>query len=139
MDNREGQFVPVSEENAKEMDRLRENIENLMGQLPEEEIKNLKGKLPSVFSVGEELEIKGSKFQVTHVDNDGKGGGRLNLKLLPRQNGYSTQLSAGRSPNQEPNTQICPECGGTGQDNPPPGKYHGICKKCNGTGKLRPA
>jgi len=29
----------------------------------------------------------------------------------------------------------CPACGGTGQDDPPPGKYHGKCPKCGGTGK----
>lgn len=29
----------------------------------------------------------------------------------------------------------CSTCGGTGQDDPPPGKYHGICTVCNGTGK----
>jgi hypothetical protein len=28
----------------------------------------------------------------------------------------------------------CPECLGTGQDDPPPGKYHGLCTKCNGKG-----
>lgn len=31
---------------------------------------------------------------------------------------------------------ICTFCGGTGQDNPEPGKYHGICEMCNGTGKI---
>lgn len=35
-----------------------------------------------------------------------------------------------------PSTQApCSGCGGTGQDDPPPGKYHGICQECNGTGK----
>ena len=29
----------------------------------------------------------------------------------------------------------CEVCNGTGQDDPPPGSYHGICPKCNGTGK----
>jgi hypothetical protein len=34
----------------------------------------------------------------------------------------------------------CSICGGTGQDDPVPGKYHGLCKRCNGTGKEpRPA
>lgn len=31
----------------------------------------------------------------------------------------------------------CPACGGTGQDKPPPGKYHGICSECAGTGKKK--
>ena len=26
----------------------------------------------------------------------------------------------------------CTICGGTGQDDPPPGKYHGICPVCKG-------
>uniref|UniRef100_A0A6M3LVY7 Uncharacterized protein n=1 Tax=viral metagenome TaxID=1070528 RepID=A0A6M3LVY7_9ZZZZ len=29
----------------------------------------------------------------------------------------------------------CPVCGGTGQDDPPPGKYHGLCSICGDTGK----
>jgi len=28
----------------------------------------------------------------------------------------------------------CTVCGGTGQDDPAPGKYHGVCKHCNGSG-----
>ena len=31
----------------------------------------------------------------------------------------------------------CPVCLGTGQDDPPPGKYHGICAVCNGTGSKK--
>jgi hypothetical protein len=29
---------------------------------------------------------------------------------------------------------ICTVCGGTGQDDPAPGKYHGLCEHCGGTG-----
>lgn len=29
----------------------------------------------------------------------------------------------------------CSVCGGTGQDNPPPGKCHGLCKSCGGSGQ----
>ena len=28
----------------------------------------------------------------------------------------------------------CPDCDGTGHDDPPPGKCHGICPRCNGKG-----
>jgi len=38
---------------------------------------------------------------------------------------------------QQPQHKICPDCGGTGQDDPPPGKYHGLCSTCGGSGKLR--
>jgi hypothetical protein len=31
--------------------------------------------------------------------------------------------------------ECCLSCRGTGQDEPEPGKYHGICRQCNGTGK----
>jgi len=31
----------------------------------------------------------------------------------------------------------CPDCLGTGQDDPPPGHYHSICERCNGTGKVK--
>jgi len=31
--------------------------------------------------------------------------------------------------------RICLECGGTGQNDSPPGKYHGLCHTCSGTGK----
>ena len=35
-----------------------------------------------------------------------------------------------------PSVQVpCSDCGGTGQDDPPPGKYHGLCPKCGGSGK----
>lgn len=35
-----------------------------------------------------------------------------------------------------PSAQVpCSVCGGTGQSDPPPGKYHGLCLACNGTGK----
>jgi hypothetical protein len=30
----------------------------------------------------------------------------------------------------------CPDCRGTGQDNPPPGEYHGLCPCCKGKGKI---
>ncbi len=33
----------------------------------------------------------------------------------------------------------CKMCGGTGQDDPPPGKYHGLCPRCGGNGKEPPA
>ena len=33
-------------------------------------------------------------------------------------------------------TEECKACHGTGQDDPPPGKYHGICSECNGTGRI---
>lgn len=29
---------------------------------------------------------------------------------------------------------VCPICGGTGQDDPSPGKRHGICSECGGAG-----
>ena len=32
---------------------------------------------------------------------------------------------------------VCSVCGGTGQDDPPPGKYHGLCGSCKGTGKIK--
>jgi len=44
------------------------------------------------------------------------------------------------NPAPEPGTQICPECGGSGEM--PSGLLTDIgkdCKKCNGTGKLRTA
>ena len=31
--------------------------------------------------------------------------------------------------------KVCPDCRGSGQDDPPPGKYHGLCQTCNGTGQ----
>ena len=41
------------------------------------------------------------------------------------------KLSGGTPSAQAP----CSACGGTGQDDPPPGKYHGLCLKCGGSGK----
>ena len=41
------------------------------------------------------------------------------------------KLSSGTPSAQVP----CSACGGTGQDDPPPGKYHGLCPKCGGSGK----
>ena len=32
----------------------------------------------------------------------------------------------------------CPACHGTGQDNPPPGYYHGKCPTCGGRGRYEP-
>lgn len=35
-----------------------------------------------------------------------------------------------------PSAQVpCSACGGTGQDDPPPDKYHGLCPACGGSGK----
>lgn len=40
--------------------------------------------------------------------------------------------------NQQAQGETCPTCGGTGQDDPPLGKYHGLCSHCGGSGKLSP-
>ena len=46
-------------------------------------------------------------------------------------NKANAKLSGGTPSAEVP----CSACGGTGQDDPPPGKYHGLCPKCGGTGK----
>lgn len=68
MDNQDGTFKKLSEYEYKKL--LSDEPDN--------------GFLPSLFRVGEELKIKNSTFRVSHVDNDGKGSGRLILKLLPQ-------------------------------------------------------
>jgi DnaJ-class molecular chaperone len=35
-------------------------------------------------------------------------------------------------------SSTCRICGGTGQDDPPPGKYHGLCIHCGGSGQEPP-
>lgn len=58
----------------------------------------------------------------------GKNPGRRWYKTKPA----NEKLSSGGTPSAQ---VPCPACGGTGQDDPPPGKYHGLCPKCGGSGK----
>ena len=52
-------------------------------------------------------------------------------RIAPWNRRANEKLSGGTPSAQVP----CSACGGTGQDDPPPGKYHGLCPKCGGSGK----
>ena len=74
MDTGRGNFAPISEEKAKEFDLF----------------KNAEGKSMPYFRVGEEVELKGSRFTVHSIKPK-----RLILKLLPKKPEKSHDLISG--------------------------------------------
>lgn len=84
MDTGEGRFIPIEEDIAKKIESFQERLkdEPLKGFEAEKEIEALRQQFPKmkgIFHIGEELEIKGSKFKVHDISPFG-----IKLRLLPQ-------------------------------------------------------
>ena len=63
------------------------------------------------------------------------------MKNESDQVGYSVNRRVSQKPKKSSRQAlmvqvVCSACGGTGLDDPPPGKYYGLCPECKGIGKI---
>ncbi len=81
MDDGHGQFVQVPNEKLKEVQWKLNSLESQLDKaIAEREQREYISNLDGIFFVGEELEIKGSKFKIQAIHTS-----RIVLKLLPKK------------------------------------------------------